>query len=179
MKGNKKEFFSDYQGKYNQETLKLMHSAPEDITVEAMREALYGYIFTKYYKAFDIPDELSMDYWEDNENLDFNFEKESFDIDEILEDDYEPCTSQEKLILKTIDSTGDGKSMETALRVIDVFQEYEYLKRVFPYSELDIEKQMVIGCTDCLKFKPNVFGVDCIYFEVGRLKLQLNREDSE
>ena len=80
---------------------------------------------------------------------------------------YDVSTVQERRILEAIDSTGDGKTPETALCVIDVGQEYEYISRVFPYSELRQLKQSVCNGIDCLEFEP-AYGVDRIYFDIGR-----------
>lgn len=82
--------------------------------------------------------------------------------------DYDTDTPQETLLLKTIDSTGDGKTPETALCVIDVSQEYEYISRVFPYSMLQIVGQSYGKGVDCLEFADNAFGVKQIYFDIRR-----------
>lgn len=89
----------------------------------------------------------------------------------IYDDDspiYDVLMPQEEIILRAIDSTGDGKSAETALCVIDVSQEYEYMRRVFPYSDLIIEKQSVQNGVDCISFKPNNFGIEKLYFDISR-----------
>ena len=122
-----------------------------------------------------------MDYWAyesedvaDEEDEEFNlqsledFEKEVMDsVTNGTIDMYDVSTVQERRILEAIDSTGDGKTPETALCVIDVGQEYEYISRVFPYSELRQLKQSVCNGIDCLEFEP-AYGVDRIYFDIGR-----------
>lgn len=50
------------------------------------------------------------------------------DLTTMMDDDYEQDTPQERLLMEAIDSTGDGKSPETSLCVIDVHQEYEYFR---------------------------------------------------
>ena len=82
--------------------------------------------------------------------------------------DEDVLTPQEELLLKTLNSTGDGKSAETALCVIDVSQEYEYMQRVDPYRELEIEKQSVRDGVDCITFKPNRYGIEKLYFNIKR-----------
>ena len=77
-------------------------------------------------------------------------------------------TPQERLLMKTIESTGDGKSPETAFCVIDVGQEYEYIERKFPFCCLKMTKQSVRNGIDCLHFEENSFEIDCIYFDISR-----------
>ena len=55
--------------------------------------------------------------------------------------------------VETIDSTGDGKTPETALCVIDVHQEYEYIQRVVRLSVLQLVRQSVADGIDCLELK--------------------------
>ena len=99
--------------------------------------------------------------------------KESQTIDEILsmqaDDDYLVDTLQERCILQAIDSTGDGKTPATALCVTNVAQEYEYIKRVFPYNMASVARQSVdLDDIDCLEFAENPFGVERIYFDIHR-----------
>ena len=198
--------FSKYEGKYDESIKEQMANNPDLIDIETMRANLYGYTFTPEYAKVEIPDEFSMDYWEDHFLLDgFDMNKEidlpelddsllsnlKMPIDfpilpivdrtsdqkhpeptlEISDDDspiYDFMMPQEELILRTIDSTGDGKSPETALCVIDVHMEYEYMKRVFPYSVLDIQRQSVRNGIDCITFKPNIYHIENLYFDITR-----------
>ena len=75
---------------------------------------------------------------------------------------------QEKLILETIDSTGDGKTPETALCVIDVHQEYEYIQRVVRLSVLQLVKQSVRNGIDCLELKNYDGRIEKVYFDISR-----------
>ena len=86
----------------------------------------------------------------------------------MMDDDYEVDTPQERLLMETIDSTGDGKTLVSALCVIDVHQEYEYITRKFPYSCLKMVKQSVSDGIDCLYFAENPFDIDRIYFDIKR-----------
>lgn len=156
-----------------------LHSSLDEIDVETMRAYMYGYTFTDKYAKGILPNELSMDYWAnkcenmtDNEDEDFNlqslgdFEKEVMDsVNNGDRDMYDVSTVQERRILEAMDSTGDGKTPETALCVIDVEQEYEYIKRVFPYSDLIMMGQSVYNGIDCLIFN---YGVERIYFDIRR-----------
>ena len=57
--------YSEYEGKYDEQIKEKMAKEPESIDIETMRANLYGYTFTKEYADGEIPDELSMDYWEE------------------------------------------------------------------------------------------------------------------
>ena len=139
----KKVNYSEYEGKYEESIKERLENDPERIDVEMMRENLYGYTFSKEYAKGEIPDEFSMDYWEE-------------------------FSPQEKLILEAIDSTGDGKTPETALCVIDVHQEYEYIQRVVRLSVLQLVRQSVVDGTDCLELKDYDGRIEKVYFDISR-----------
>lgn len=153
--------FAKYEGKYNAEFFQQLRDNPENITVEQMREALYGYTCQEDYEQGNIPDWLMMDYWEEA-GPDEDFEE--------TYDNYLVYTPQEELLLSAIDSTGDGKTPETALCVIHVHQEYEYLSRVAPYCFLKKTCQRLLrNDIDCIEFAPNIYHINQIYFDVHRL----------
>lgn len=156
----KKVNFAKYEGKYDESVNDKLTASPEILSVETMREYLYGYTFTEGYAKGEFPDEMSMDYWSDSDNGTW----EDFDYD----GKYLINTVQERRILEAIDSTGDGMSRETALCVTDVGQEYEYMERVRPYNFLKVVRQSVEDGIDCLEFEPNIFGVECLYFDIHR-----------
>ena len=196
----KKVDFAEYEGKYDESVNDELTTSPEDLSVETMREYLYGYTFTEDYAKGEFPDEMSMDYWRDSDKgiCDFEADFQCYDrnkmpngvwdtkgdnafevideilddsmdeIDSIFDDNYCIDTLQERKILEAIDSTGDGLSKETALCVIDVGQEYEYISRVSPYNLLEVERQSVENGIDCLEFKANIYGVERIYFDISR-----------
>jgi len=172
--------YSEYEGKYDEHLKEKMAKEPESIDIETMRVNLYGYTFTKEYADGEIPDELSMDYWEE-----YSFENEliddsgEIDVMEIInrtkiaikdgtDGIYHHVSPQEKLILKAIDSTGDGETEETALFVIDVHQEYEYLERVMRYSGMRLVKQSVRNGIDCLELKDIDGYEEKVYFDISR-----------
>ena len=172
--------YSEYEGKYDEHLKEKMAKEPESIDIETMRANLYGYTFTKEYADGEIPDEFSMDYWEE-----YSFEKDllddsiEIDLDSILheieqplrEKDHSPyfdVSPQEELLLKAIDSTGDGKTPETALCVIDVHQEYEYIQRVVRLFVLRLVEQSVVNGIDCLTFENNRGGIEKVYFDISR-----------
>lgn len=172
--------YSEYEGKYDEHLKEKMAKAPESIDIETMRANLYGYTFTKEYADGEIPDELSMDYWEE-----YHFENDlidkpiEIDLDSMLHEMEQPLrekdpspyfdvSPQEELLLKAIDSTGDGKTSETALCVIDVHQEYEYIQRVVRLFVLRLVEQSVVNGIDCLTFENNRGGIEKVYFDISR-----------
>ena len=172
--------YSEYEGKYDEHLKEKMAKEPESIDIETMRANLYGYTFTKEYADGEIPDEFSMDYWEE-----YSFEKDllddsvEIDLDSILHEMEQPLrekdpspyfdvSPQEELLLKAIDSTGDGKTPETALCVIDVHQEYEYIQRVVRLFVLRLVEQSVVNGIDCLTFENNRGGIEKVYFDISR-----------
>ena len=193
--------FSEYDGKYDETVSEKLAVSPDSLSIETLRAYLYGYTFTECYAKGKIPDEMSMDYWEESDNAICDYfvdepqpadvasedmwtpnDPSEFEIvDEVLSeiepeirsiesnDKYLVDTLQERCILKTIDSTGDGKTEKTALCVTDVSQEYEYLERVFPYRLLKVRKQTLDSNNiDCLEFAENPYGIECIYFDIHR-----------
>jgi len=105
--------------------------------------------------SFEIVDQM-LEYYED-------------EMMAVMDDDYMIDTMQERRILEAIDSTGDGKTPETALCVTDVAMEYEYLERVYPYCFCKVARQSVDEYgIDCLEFEENDMGTDRIYFDIGR-----------
>ena len=172
--------YSEYEGKYDEHLKEKMAKEPESIDIETMRANLYGYTFTKEYADGEIPDEFSMDYWEE-----YHFENDlidepiEIDLDSMLlemeqplgKEDLSPyfdVSPQEELILKAIDSTGDGKTPETALCVIDVHQEYEYIQRVVRLFVLRLVEQSVVNGIDCLTFENNRGEIEKVYFDISR-----------
>ena len=172
--------YSEYEGKYDEHLKEKMAKEPESIDIETMRANLYGYTFTKEYADGEIPDEFSMDYWEE-----YHFENDlledpvEIDLDSMLhemelplrEKDRSPyfdVSPQEELLLKAIDSTGDGKTPETALCVIDVHQEYEYIQRVVRLFVLRLVEQSVVNGIDCLTFENNRGEIEKVYFDISR-----------
>lgn len=150
--------FAEYDGKYDESVNDLLTTSPEDLTVEDLREYLYGYTFTEGYAKGVFPDEMSMDYWRDSEE----------EMASLFDDNYCVETLQERRILETIDSTGDGRSRETALCVTDVGQEYEYMERVMPYTFLEVKGQSLRDGIDCIEFKENMYGIERLYFDISR-----------
>jgi len=174
---NKKVNYAEYEGKYDESIKEMMESEPESIDVETMRENLYGYTFTKEYAEGEISDELSMDYWQDQdlENFDDDelFGSPSPDFEDILlpedaEGPYFFVSPQEELLLKAIDSTGDGLTPETALCVIDVYQEYEYIDRVVKYCTMQVIQQSVNNGIDCLELQDVDGSRVKLYFNIKR-----------
>ena len=168
--------FVKFKDAYDQDVIQAWKSGEQELDEETLRALMYGFTFTKDYAEGNLEDSFFMDFWRDN-YLDLKLESDSYnDIDDAIEeamnnmmdDDYIVDSPQERLLMQTIESTGDGKSPETALCVIDVHQEYEYIERKFPFCCLKMTKQSVRNGIDCLHFEENPFGIDCIYFDISR-----------
>ena len=134
--------YNQYKDAYNKDVIQAWKDRKKEIDVETLRALMYGFTLS----SGSVEDDLAM----------------------IMNDDYEVDTPQERLLMETIDSTGDGKTPESALCVIDVHQEYEYISRKFPYNCLKMVKQSVSDGIDCLYFEENPFNVDRIYFDIKR-----------
>ena len=172
IKSFRKVDFNQYKNAYDKDVILAWKNRKRELDVETLRALMYGFTFTKEYADGNIEESLFMDYWRD---ISFDYvpellTEESIDeeMDKMVEDDDEIEISRESLLMQTIDSTGDGKTPETALCVIDVHQEYEYIERKFPFCFLRMTKQSVCNGIDCLYFDKNPFGIDCIYFDIKR-----------
>ncbi|MCR5044166.1 MAG: DUF4919 domain-containing protein [Bacteroidaceae bacterium] len=132
-------------------------------------------------EAESISDDEDEDFDLEDEEDDFDLEDEEddFDLDALIggldgdkedaeEDRYERVSPQERLLLEAIDSTGDGLSAKTALCVIAVKQEYEYLERVVKYSSMRVRKQRLADGIDCLTLTDDEDETVDVYFDVSR-----------
>ena len=176
MKTDKKDFqkvdYQVYKGKYNEDTCVRLLEHPDETSIENLREQMYGYTYTQDYARGIYPDALSMDYWSDAYMGRMDFDDDDFEIelnDDSDVDDYMVDTPQERLLLQTIESTGDGVTPETAFCIIDVSQEYEFMNRVFPYNLLIVSRRRLLSKSiNCFEFSPNAFNIERIYFDVSR-----------
>ena len=168
--------FNQYRDAYDKDVIQAWRRRVLELDIETLRALMYGFTFTKDYAEGNLEDSFFMDFWKDN-SLELDLEPESYDViddlfedamNNVMDDDYIVDTPQERLLMKTIESTGDGKSPETAFCVIDVDQEYEYLKRKIPFCSLRITLQSECNGIDCLHFEENPFEIDCIYFDTSR-----------
>ena len=83
-------------------------------------------------------------------------------------DEYFDLSPQERLLMQAIDSTGDGKTPETAFCVIDVHQEYEFISRSSRFIGLQLVRQSVANGIDCLEFKDYKDDIEKVYFDISR-----------
>ena len=148
-----KVIFENYKGKYDLKVCEELFKNPETADLEKLREQFYGYVFTEGYKNKEIPDMFNMDYWDD-----LNLEYDS---------------PQSELLGKVIESSGNGKTPDTAYCVIFVGNEYDFIERVYPYFLLERKRQSLIRYEDkyidCWEFEENDFGIDKVYFDVTAL----------
>ncbi len=167
--------YTNYQDSYDAGIITGWKNGEIEMDVDTLRGLLYGFTFTDTYAQGLIEDALSMDYWQErhDEEADDDYMPDIDPIDDIMAaidnvDYYEVDTPQEHLLMEVLDSTGDGKTPETAICVIDVSQEYEYLDRKFPFSSLNVTRQELRNGVDCLYFEDNVYEIDHIYFDISR-----------
>ena len=78
--------YSEYEGKYDESIKERLEKDPGSVDVEMMRANLYGYTYTKEYAAGEIPDEFSMDYWEERQ--------EEMELDNPKEIDFESMRNE-------------------------------------------------------------------------------------
>ena len=125
----KKLNYEDYEHAFNSYWLKKFVEGPlRDFDTETMRGLVYGYTFTEDYAKGIIPDELSIEYWNQKE-------------------DY---LEQQLLILDALMSTGDG-TRENPFCVICVGQEYELLRSYRPTMRV-VSQQGLGGYTETIYF---------------------------
>ena len=167
---SKKVFFSEYENGYNVNFKTKMESFPDTIDLESMRANLYGYTFTEEFARGIIPDELSMDYWSEYIRHKFfpTIAVSNEDTRKSVEAGFWPVTPQELLLLKAIDSTGDGETPDSALCVISVHQEYEYIERSIRFTGFHVARQSFFEGIDCLELNNNDGETTKVFFDLRR-----------
>ena len=141
----KKLNYEDYEHAFNSYWLnKFVEGQLRDFDTETMRGLVYGYTFTEDYAKGIIPDELSIEYWNQKE-------------------DY---LEQQLLILDALMSTGDG-TRENPFYVICVGQEYELLRSYRPAMRV-VSQHLLPGHIDCLELEGLGGYTETIYFDISR-----------
>ena len=92
----KKLDYSEYEGRYDESVNDELTTSPENLSIETMREYLYGYTFTDDYVNGVFPDEMSMDYWRDSDKGIYDFEADF------------PCYDRNKMPNGVWDTKGDN-----------------------------------------------------------------------
>lgn len=136
--------YLEYEHAFSYELLKDFEEGRlEGFDIEIMRGLIYGYTFTEDYAKGIIPKSFSMDYWASKHKC-----------------------PQEQLILDAISSTGDGLSRETAICVISVWQEYEYIDREWG---LNMTRQKLLwgkNIVDCIECEESSI-IEKLYFDIS------------
>ena len=141
----KKVNFQDYEQAFNNYWLKkFVEGQLRDFNTETMRGLVYGYTFTEDYAKGIIPDELSIEYWEQK-------------------DDH---IEQGLLLLDALMSTGDG-TQENPFCVICVGHEYEILRSYRPTMRV-VSQRLLPGHIDCLELEEIGGYTETIYFNISR-----------
>jgi len=145
--------FDQYRESFNEEKLgTFINGNGEELTVEEVRELMYGYTFTEEYSQEPVTSPFSINWW----------------MTHLYEEGNE-YSRQEELIAEAIIGTGDGNTPETAFCVIDLYQEYEILSILMPKrTPLVVGWSLLPGNIDCLKLEPNEYGIDKLYFDMHR-----------
>lgn len=141
----KKVNYQDYEHAFSSDLLKKFAEGQlRDFNTEIMRGLIYGYTFTEDYAKEMIPDELSIEYWNQKED---NLE-------------------QQLLILDALMSTGEG-TRGNPFCVICVGHEYELLRRIRP-TKMVIGQRLLPGHIDCLKLEEVDGYSEAFYFDISR-----------
>lgn len=162
--------YNAYKDSYDQLLINAWKTCEIKLDDDKLRALMYGYTFTDDYAKCKIEEGLLADFWEDRwEPIEIGGDSDSSDDDSDVCDENDFMTPQELQLIRVLESTGDGLTPETAISVIDVQQEYEYIQRKFPYSVLCTESQTLLdGHIDRIDFEENPFGVKSLYFDISR-----------
>lgn len=121
--------YNEYVGTFQEEMIQEFTDGTLT-DIEDVRKFLYGFATSPIYlDQFMYMDETLPRWWEQNakdENRDLNVGCDSKGKNFIVE------TLQEQLIIEAMLSTGDGFKPETAIYVIEIEQEYDFMTRVYP-----------------------------------------------
>lgn len=182
----KKVDFSKYKDSYSKELLEKFLAGTE-LSTEHVRELMYGYTFTKEYAENSDDSNFSISHWyevidkaermqfgdiadDDNDTI-----PNPEDLDEMDDDEYDAIIDRASdiadMIFYAIYSTGDGKTPKTAFCIIDTYQEYEMLHRLFGRDVRIIRQSLLKNNIDCIEFKSTFCGSDqdfTVYFDVSR-----------
>ena len=183
----KKVDFSKYKDSYTNELLEKFLSGTE-LSTETVRGLMYGYTFTKKYANHEDDEHFSISHWykviDKAERMQFGEIDDDdtplaipdFDnLDEMEEDEYDEIIDRASdiadMIFYAIYSTGDGKTPETAFCIIDTYQEYEMLHRLFGRDVRVTMQSLIHGNIDCIEFKSTFCGPEQdfkVYFDISR-----------
>lgn len=162
-----------------------------DMTLQALdfKNLYYGYVFQKEYepykhasneealKRFFMKDSLSAsDYAPFIKTAEQSLKETPFDLRLLNMLAYVHHLNNNEVmaqktgymvnnLLKTIVSTGDGLTCETAFHVISVDNEYAVLGAF----ELDQQGQSLVGNCDYFNFEKGKYKIDGLYFDVSKL----------
>ena len=162
----KKVNYQDYEHAFSSDLLKKFAEGQlRDFNTETMRGLIYGYTFTEDYAKGIIPDELSAEYWRQEEG-----KKQKTHNPNIIERytglSLAEYLGQGPLICEAIGSTGRG-TLDDPYCVICVGHEYEFLRRYCPTMRV-VSQRLLPGHIDCLELEEAGGYSISIYFDVSR-----------
>lgn len=178
---------SDY---YYDKLLKRYQQGDSTMTLSEKQHFYYGYVFHKNYHPYisfpnqkeinnilNKEDEISKEEWEELLSLtDAALKIEPFNLRNLhyqslayqyFDKTKEADVNYQKIvcILDALLSTGDAYTKETAIHVIAVSNEYDYLF----VNDLSIQSQALIdGGFDVLYLTPNTDGIEELWFDVNQ-----------
>ena len=146
--------------------------------IEDVRKFLYGFATSPIYlDQFMYMDETLPRWWDENaEERHPNVGHDSKEIPYVVD------TLQEKLIIDAMLSTGDGFTQETAIYIIDVAQEYDFIARVYPDLSDCIKCQTLVSDEsehheyDYFEFEDNIYEIKELWFECSRSLLRSSNQ---
>ena len=89
-------------------------------------------------------------------------------------DEARKSANKGQCVLNALYTTGDGLSRETAIHVISVSNEYDYL--MYVYEQHSVKSQAYVqGDYDVLYLNPNSYGIEELWFDVSSPLKKLNQ----
>ena len=130
----KKVDYSEYEGRYDESVNDVLTTSPDNLSVESMREYLYGYTFTEDYAKGEFPDEMSMDYWRDSDKgiCDFEVDLPCYDRNNMPNDVWDTKGDEAFEVIDDIldDSMDEIDSIFDDNYCIDTLQERKILEAI-------------------------------------------------
>lgn len=130
----KKVDYSEYEGRYDESVNDVLTTSPDNLSVDAMREYLYGYTFTEDYAKGEFPDEMSMDYWRDSDKgiCDFEVDLPCYDRNNMPDDVWDTKGDEAFEVIDDIldDSMDEIDSIFDDNYCIDTLQERKILEAI-------------------------------------------------
>lgn len=155
---------NQYRGRWHNDNIAvILEQAPQRIAQFYLSSQMYGYTFDPAYQQVPLPWFFSMDFWREHGDSHAALAPCTLSVS----NDNHTCSSiQELLIMRAIDETGDGRTPESPLWVLDVRQAHEYIVRHILYSGRRVVMQGDIDGTYCIELQDDDNQSTRLYFKV-------------